>query len=99
MQMRLQVLSEDERSKVHESTLEILSTTGVRVLTAKGRGILAAAGARVDKASQVVRFPTSLVETALRLAPKDFILGARRPGCDLLMNGAGCSLMMSGQGT
>ncbi len=53
----------------------------------------------MDETSQVVRFPVSMVETSLRLAPKDFILGARRPGCDLTMNSGGCRLMMSGQGT
>jgi trimethylamine--corrinoid protein Co-methyltransferase len=99
MQTRLQVLSEEERAKVHTATLEILANTGVRVATAKGREILATAGAFVDGASQVVRFPTSMVETSLRLAPNEFILGARRPGWDLAMNSGSCSLMMSGQGT
>ena len=99
MQTRLQVLSEEERVRLHQASLRVLSKTGVKVATAKGRRILAAAGARVDDVSRVVRFPASMVDASLRLAPKNFILGARRPGCDLVMNTGDCSLMMSGQGT
>ncbi len=51
MQTRLQVLSENERANVHAGTLEILSKTGVRIATASGRQLLAAAGANVDETS------------------------------------------------
>jgi trimethylamine---corrinoid protein Co-methyltransferase len=82
---------------VHERTLDLLARTGVRVDTARGRRILAAAGAEVDGQSQVVRFPRALVEEALRLAPRQFSLGARRPGWDLPMNAGQCSLLVDGE--
>ena len=99
MQTRLQVLTEDERAQVHERSLNVLDRTGVRVQSARGREILKDAGAQVDETSHIVRFPRNLVENALRLAPKDFTLGARRRGWDLLPNTGECYLLLSGEGT
>ena len=99
MQTRLQVLSEDELSQVHERTLKILAQTGVRVDTARGRQILKEAGALVDENSHIVRFHRNQVEEALRLAPKKFTLGARRPGWDLHLNTGECNLLLDGEGT
>ncbi len=97
MRTLLQVLSDDERAQVHERTLKILANTGVHIHTAKGRRFLEAAGAQVDEAREVVRFPRSLVEEALRLAPREFSLGARRPGWDLPVNRGNCSLIGDGE--
>ncbi len=99
MKAELQVLSEEECARVHQATLDVLGTTGVRVETELGRRALEAAGARVDEGSRIVRFPKELVEESLRLAPKDFVLGARRPGADLRMNGGDCTLCLDGSGT
>jgi trimethylamine--corrinoid protein Co-methyltransferase len=93
----LQVLSEDERAQVHERTLDVLANTGLRVDTAWGRQILKDAGAGVDENTGIVRFPRALVEEALRTAPKEFTLGARRPGWDLRMNGGECTLLVDGE--
>ena len=98
MQTRLQVLSEDERSQVHERSLNVLAGTGVRVESAGGREILKAAGARVDETSHIVRFHKNQVEQALGLAPKKFTLGARRPGWDLPLNTGDCKLLLDGEG-
>ena len=80
MRARLEILTADERAQVHERTLGVLERTGMRCDSAEGRRILAAAGARVDEPSGVVRFPPALVEQALAQAPKAFTLGGRRPG-------------------
>ena len=93
----LQVLSEDERHQVHERTLKVVGSTGLRVDTAQGRQILRDAGADVDENTNLVRFPRELVEESLRLAPKAFTLGARRPGWDLSMNGGDCTLLGDGE--
>ena len=97
MRTLLQVLSEDERAQVHERTLDVLANTGLRVDTAWGRQILKDAGAEVDEDTSIVRFPRALVEEALRTAPKEFTLGARRPGWDLRMNGGECTLLVDGE--
>ena len=99
MRTLLQVLSEDERAQVHERTLDVLANTGLRVDTAWGRQILRDAGAGVDENTKIVRFPRMLIEDALRTAPKEFTLGARRPGWDLCMNGGGCTLLVDGEAT
>jgi trimethylamine--corrinoid protein Co-methyltransferase len=80
MRTFLQVLTEDERRQVHARTLGVLANNGVRVDTALDRQSLKEAGAEVDENTHLVRFPRTLVEEALRLAPNEFVLGARRPG-------------------
>jgi trimethylamine--corrinoid protein Co-methyltransferase len=98
METYLRVLSEEEKAGVHERTLKILSETGVRVETQIGRQYLKDAGANVDENTKIVRFPRAFVEESLRLAPKKFTLGARRPGWDLPMNAGNCSLIADGEG-
>jgi len=98
METSLRVLSEEEKAQVHERTLKILSETGVQVNTEKGRQYLKDAGGEVDENTKIVKFPSTLVEESLRLAPKQFPLGARRPGWDLLMNSGECTLMPDGEG-
>jgi len=99
METLLRVLSEDEKTQVHERSLKILAETGVKVNTPKGRQYLKDAGAEVNENSKIVKFPRVMVEESLRLAPKDFTLGARRPGWDLSMNAGECTLMIDGEGT
>jgi trimethylamine--corrinoid protein Co-methyltransferase len=94
----LRVLSDGDRNQVHESTLKILAKTGVKVETEIGRQYLKKAGAEVNEDTKIVRFPRDLVEDALELAPKEFLLGARRPGWDLSMNQGNCTLMGDGEG-
>jgi trimethylamine---corrinoid protein Co-methyltransferase len=96
MRTQIQVLSEQEKHRVHEATLKILANTGVRVETALGRKYLADAGAQVDESSRIVRFPRDFVENCLQLAPKEFTLSARRPGWDMPMNAGECVLMIDG---
>ena len=97
MRTLLQVLSEDDRAQVHERTLGILAKTGVRVDTAQGRRFLQDAGANVDENTCIVRFPRDFVDEALRLAPREFTLGARRTDWDLRMNSGECKLIIDGE--
>lgn len=97
METRLRVLSEDEKTQVHERTLKILAETGVQVKTEIGRQYLKNAGAQVNENTEIVRFPRPLVEESLRLAPKEFTLGARRPDWDLTMNAGECALIADGE--
>ena len=99
MTMQLQVLSADERAQVHERTLHVLATIGMRVDTPLGRQILRDAGARVDEDSKRVRFPPALVEELLRLAAKHFSIGGRRPGWSVPMNAGESTLLVSGEAT
>jgi trimethylamine:corrinoid methyltransferase-like protein len=49
METALQVLSDEECSRIHEETLKILGDTGVRIDTEKGRRYLKQAGAVIDE--------------------------------------------------
>jgi trimethylamine--corrinoid protein Co-methyltransferase len=71
------VLSKDDIGRIHQSALTELEKVGVKVGTAKGRRLLAAAGAVVEEASRVVRIPGPLVEEALRRTAKDIVLYGR----------------------
>lgn len=59
MTATLQLLTLDERAEVHERTLKVLGTVGMRVDSDTGRAILRGAGARVDESTHIVRFPPS----------------------------------------
>jgi trimethylamine--corrinoid protein Co-methyltransferase len=97
MQTQVQVLSQPEMDQIHERSLGILARTGVRIDSQRARSILGEAGAQVDEANQIVRFPLSLVEDALRQAPKSFTLGGRRPGFCLHMNRGECTLLVDSE--
>lgn len=99
MRTRIQVLSDDERAQVHERTLAVLDTVGMRVDTAEGRRILADAGARVDEATRVVRFPSDLVERCLARVTRNFTLGGRRPGWSYAVNEGDMTLLADGGAT
>ena len=99
METTLQVLSESERAQVHERTLAVLERVGMRCDTAEGRRILAGAGASVDEASGIVRFPAALVERSLAQATKRYSLGGRRPGWSFALNEGRHTLLADGGAT
>ena len=96
METELRVLSDNEIEQLHERTLSLLATTGVRVDTERGRKILKKAGADVDNDNNIVRFPRSLVEECLEVAPKKFTLGGRRSGWSFTVNHNDCTLLADG---
>ena len=96
METDLRVLSDNEVTQVHERTLSLLATMGVRVDTEKGRKFLKKAGAEVNPTTHVVRFPRELIEECLRLTPRNFTLGGRRPDWEFALNANRCSLVADG---
>jgi trimethylamine---corrinoid protein Co-methyltransferase len=75
--------SSEQLDRLKQATLDILETVGVRFQSAKALGILAEAGASVDRESQVAKLPPELVLTAMAKAPRRFGLGARDSSCDI----------------
>ena len=69
--------------RYREAVLTVLERTGVRFGSPKALDILQEHGARVDRASGVVRFAPDLVTRALARAPRTFRLGSRDGSCDL----------------
>ena len=99
METRVQVLSEDEKAQVHERTLKVLGTVGMRCDTEEGRRILAGAGADVDESTRRVRFPADLVESLLAKAPRAFTLHGRRPGWSFATGAGDFTLLADGGAT
>src|SRR6267154_21975 len=75
----VRVLSDDQVETMHAAALGILERQGMRVLSPRGRGVLAAGGAEVDEASQMVRLAPALVARALASVPSEVALVARNP--------------------
>jgi trimethylamine--corrinoid protein Co-methyltransferase len=80
---RLILLSDDEIASVHETSLKVLSKIGIKVLSKKVQSLLAENGAEVDAARSIVKISSSLVEEAIKKAPKEMVLCGRDPKFDL----------------
>jgi trimethylamine--corrinoid protein Co-methyltransferase len=75
--LALRVLTEEQLTKLHDASLEILDTVGVRIPHAEMRALFRQAGAVVDDASALVKIPAHLVMRCLARAGKTFTLYGR----------------------
>lgn len=73
---KMTVLSDAQVEQLHSATLELLERTGVQITHPRALEILQGAGARVE--GHRVRFPSWLVEDAIRQAPQRVVLGNRK---------------------
>jgi len=80
---RVEMFSERQLTRLRDATLAVLEETGVRFDSPQALDILHGHGARVDADTRIVRLPADLVERAMSHAPRQFVLGARDPSCDL----------------
>ena len=69
--LRFSVMELADVERIHELSLRILAETGILLHYPPARQILAAHGASVDEARQVVRIPRELVAQALASAPRE----------------------------
>lgn len=74
MKTLFEVLSKEEIRRIHEASMEVLGSVGVKVDYSVARDLFKKAGAEVDEEKQSVRIPKSLVTWALEQAPKQFKL-------------------------
>ena len=70
----------EQLEKIHQASLKILETTGVSVGHDGVLDRLAGTDARVDRATQVVRFPAAMVADRLRHAPGSWDRAGRPSG-------------------
>ena len=73
---QFRVLSDDQIQEVVFAALEVLERTGTRVDSEPGLALLEDAGARVEDGN-LVRFPSWLVDAALRTAPRRITVAGR----------------------
>jgi trimethylamine--corrinoid protein Co-methyltransferase len=79
-------LTDGDISSIHDATLEILETVGVKVELKKMRGILSDIGCRVDEKTKVVTFPPKVVSDYVKKAPREFIISGADPSLEWPMN-------------
>jgi trimethylamine---corrinoid protein Co-methyltransferase len=72
---------------IHETSLTVLERLGVEFGHPEALNILEAAGAAVDRDSNLVRFPRELVLQNIAKAPSEFTLYARNPKNDVVIGG------------
>src|SRR4029078_13156505 len=90
----VRVLSDDQGEHIHLSSLRLLAGTGMRVLHADARAVLAAAVCEVD--AVVVRFDPDLIDEVVAKAPTEFTLRARNPERDRVIGGLQLLFRLSG---
>lgn len=99
--LKLSVLSKKDIAQINEASLEVLETTGISVGHAQTRDFLAKQGCDVDKKTEIVKIPRSLVEEAISKAPSAFTFHSRDGKHDVKMvsDGSRVNFMNLGMGT
>src|ERR1700682_575204 len=79
----VRIFSDDQVESMHAAALGILERQGMRVLSPRGRAVLAAGGATVDESRQMVRLDPALVAGAVASVPaeSDLIAGNPQRSC------------------
>jgi len=85
--LSLNILGPDDVRKIHDSSLRVIETVGVKFPSARALDIWKSHGARVDAGSRIVKAPGRLIEEALGKAPPVYTLAARNPVLDLPLDG------------
>ena len=74
MQTRIELLSSDLISRVLDEAFQLMMNPGIKVLSARARGLLADGGAVVEQGSEVVQIPEKTARAALQTVPSTFHL-------------------------
>jgi trimethylamine--corrinoid protein Co-methyltransferase len=82
---RFEILTKNQVEKVHEASLQILGKIGMDFGYAPALEVLKKGGAKVD--GQRVFFPSRLIETQIKKAPRRFTLHARNPQNNVVVGG------------
>jgi trimethylamine---corrinoid protein Co-methyltransferase len=84
---QLRFLTDKDVRRVHETALRILEEVGLHVPLPEAVEVYRKGGARVGPGPDEVRLPATMVEAALRSAPRRVLLCGRDPDQDLLLEG------------
>ena len=85
----LQMLTEQQINDIHQYTLKILSTTGVRVDSPSAVAMLEKRVGSSNVDGRTVRIPAELVEWALKVAPRQIQVYDRRGNPQFTIGGEG----------
>ena len=96
---RISLLNQDEIENIHQKSLDILSTVGIKFRSQKALDILDGAGCPIDWEEKSAKFPPEVVELALTTLPREFLLAARDPEKDILCGGGDLYFTAAAQST
>lgn len=82
---QLQLLSANEVSKIHETSLTILEKVGVKVTLPEVLEVYKKGGAQIASDGQTVKLPAKMIENALQTAPRRILLCGRDSSQDLIL--------------
>ena len=85
--LNLSVLGPEDVEKIHQSSLRVIETVGVKFPSKRALAVWRSHGATVDEDSLIVKAPARLIEEAIRRAPSVYSLAARDPALDLHLDG------------
>lgn len=80
----MKVLSDSEVEKIHNASLEVLTSTGIQVLHEEALKKLDDLGCKVDFSSKRVVLKNEIIEDAVKKIPKSFVMAGRNPKYDVL---------------
>jgi trimethylamine--corrinoid protein Co-methyltransferase len=84
--IQIAVFTDMQIQMLHQATLEVLETTGVKVESEEALEIFRNAGAKVDRSGEhnVVKFPPRIIEDSIRLAPCRVVYHGRSEKYDII---------------
>jgi len=97
--IRIRLLTDEERSTLHEQTLTVLEEVGIAFNTVMAIDLLEEAGAPVDRQALTARLPRDLVARCLKSAPAKVLLAARDPAHDVWLGDGSLSFTSDGTAT
>lgn len=83
----LNILTQKDLLSIHNATMDVLQSVGVKFPSKKALSILKAHGCKVDDDNAIVKFPGDIVERYLAQAPPSYTLAAQDPVLDLPLDG------------
>jgi trimethylamine--corrinoid protein Co-methyltransferase len=85
MRQRTSWLSQEEKDLIVREAVTLLERVGMRMSGSRAVETLAAAGAAVDPASGIVRFPPGLVRAAVAQCPREIVMAGATQAQDVLL--------------
>jgi len=83
--LEFRVLNENDKARIHASTLEVLLKTGVFVEDREALKIFDGGDCNIDPKTKIVKIPPHVVEDAIQSAPEIVLLAGRDPKDDLVL--------------
>jgi trimethylamine:corrinoid methyltransferase-like protein len=94
----VRILDDGQLHQLKSAALEVLADVGVHCPSESALKIFAEGGAHVDFATNIVKLPPDVVQSAMAHAPRGYIMGARSSSHDLNLDGARTYLATDGCG-